>query len=91
MVNKHFFGAITRWQRASLQCATDPVPPTMAERKVADLWDDNKGWKWEIFADRIPQTYRKIIASHNLRGGGNLKINSYGTTQAQMASQLHQH
>lgn len=69
MVNKHFFGAITRWQRASLQCATDPVPPTVAECKVADLWDDNNGWKWEIFADRIPQTYRKIIASHNLRGG----------------------
>ncbi|KAJ8448982.1 hypothetical protein Cgig2_004037 [Carnegiea gigantea] len=31
--------------------ATDPVPQTVAECKVADMWDDNRGWKWEVFVD----------------------------------------
>ncbi|KAJ8448976.1 hypothetical protein Cgig2_004031 [Carnegiea gigantea] len=31
--------------------ATDPVPRTVAECKVADMWDDNRGWKWEVFVD----------------------------------------
>ncbi|KAJ8450542.1 LOW QUALITY PROTEIN: hypothetical protein Cgig2_020179 [Carnegiea gigantea] len=48
---------------------TELIPPTLAECKVADMWDENRGWKWEKFADRIPPEYRKIIASQSIRGG----------------------
>jgi len=48
---------------------TEPVPPTIAECKVADMRGENRGWKWEAFADRIPPDFRKLIASQSLRCG----------------------
>jgi len=46
---------------------TEPIPPTLADWKVVDMWDGNRGWKWERLSNRIPQDIRTLIASESLR------------------------
>lgn len=47
--------------------ATQPIPDEILGATVNEMWDPNLGWRWEIFADYLPQNILKIIQSFEVR------------------------
>jgi len=42
------------------------VPADLQSQRVRDYWDDEEGWKWDLFAHYLPVDTRKRIASFDL-------------------------
>lgn len=47
--------------------ATEPIPLSIAGATVAEMWEINHGWRWEVFAPYLHSDTLKLIQSHELR------------------------
>jgi len=48
------------------ELATAPVPSDVLPLRVCDYWDENRGWKWELFSHLLPAPTLSSIASFEL-------------------------
>ncbi|XP_021717958.1 uncharacterized protein LOC110685744 [Chenopodium quinoa] len=47
--------------------ATQPILQELEGATVAEMWEENSGWRWNIFAPFLPQDILKLIQNHELR------------------------
>ncbi|XP_056697578.1 uncharacterized protein [Spinacia oleracea] len=50
-----------------IDCVSLPPPTDMLDMAVKDMWDNNVGWKTDIFADYLPANILQIIESFELQ------------------------
>ena len=43
-----------------------PIPPEIEGATVGEMWEDNEGWKWDLFAHLLPPLILKNIAALKL-------------------------
>jgi len=43
--------------------ATSTIPPSIIDYTVSDCWEENNGWKWELFSELLPEEALKSIAA----------------------------
>jgi len=48
------------------ELALQPIPPNKHSTKVADYWDEDRGWRWKELSDHLLPITLKEIASFEL-------------------------
>ena len=49
--------------------ATSTIPPSIIDYTVSECWDENTGWKWELFSELLPEEALKSIAACEVTSG----------------------
>jgi len=44
-------------------------PPCLKDFTAKDFWNENNGWKWELFSDLLPEEAFKSIAACEVTKG----------------------
>lgn len=54
------------------ELVTQPIPPEIAGATVGEMWESDVGWKWDTFAQYLPQDVLKLIQAHELKDDPNM-------------------
>ena len=49
--------------------AASTIPPSLKDSTVEDFWDENNGWKWELFSYLLLEEALKSIAACEVTKG----------------------
>ncbi|KAK9699777.1 hypothetical protein RND81_08G195600 [Saponaria officinalis] len=44
----------------------DPIPEAILGATVSEMWDEDSGWKWDVFSNYLPREQLQKIASYSL-------------------------
>ncbi|KAJ8447149.1 hypothetical protein Cgig2_022878 [Carnegiea gigantea] len=64
--NTMFWSQLWVSSQPSKDLALQPIPSNKHSTKVADYWDEDRGWRWEELSDYLPPNTLKEIASFEL-------------------------
>jgi len=51
------------------QLVLSEIPTQIKDLPVSDFWDDENGWKWDLFSELLPEETLKAIASYTVTVG----------------------